>query len=126
MRDAGSIKAWVLAFVLASGLGFGALIGIGCAIGANACPFGETAKETSTDGREIFLRNCAVCHGPQGEGDRGPSLVSGRAAGYTLAELEAKISRGRPFAGMPRYKGELTEQQIRAVAEAVVALREAS
>ncbi|MFP5225560.1 MAG: c-type cytochrome [Actinomycetota bacterium] len=125
-RESGSIKAWVLAFILASGLGFGALIGIGCAIGANACPFQERTPETSTDGREIFLRNCAVCHGIEAEGARGPSLVSGAPATYTLAELEAKISRGRPLAGMPRFRNELSEEQIRAVAEAIITLREES
>lgn len=125
-HDDGGAKVWVLGFVLASGLGFAALIGVGCAIGANACPFGDPPAQQAGDGSELFLRNCAVCHGIEGQGARGPSLVTPPASTYTVAELEAKIARGRPLAGMPRYRSELTATQIRAVAEAVVALREGS
>ena len=35
MSDAGSIKVWVLVFVLLFGVGTVALVGIGCAVGAN-------------------------------------------------------------------------------------------
>lgn len=115
---------WILWFLVASVVGFGALIGIGCAIGANACPFGEAARETSMDGEVIFSRNCAVCHGVDATGGQGgPSLLAEPAVSLTLDELEAKISRGRPFAGMPRFKTELSEAQISAVAGYLVGLR---
>lgn len=124
----GGAKLWVLSFVLACGLGFVGLIGIGCAIGANACPFTDAAPtEQSLDGEVIFTRNCAVCHGIEADGGQGgPSLIAGAPATRTLAELQEKISRGRPFKGMPRFKGELSPAQIEAVARAVIARREAS
>lgn len=116
---------WVLAFLVVSGIGFGALIWIGCAIGANACPFGESRSETSTDGAVIFGNNCAVCHGVDANGtDAGPTLIAGSAAELDLDELEYKIGRGRPFAGMPRFKTELTSEQINAVARYLLGLRE--
>lgn len=115
---------WVLMYLAVSVVGFGALIGIGCAIGANSCLFGEKRTETSTDGATIFARNCALCHGidATGTGD-GPSLVTGEIAALSLADLEYKIGRGRPFAGMPAFKREFSDTQISAVAGYLVQLR---
>lgn len=122
----GAAKAWILAFVAAAGLGLGGLVGIGCLVGANACPFSRPSQRTATDGMTLFLANCALCHGRDGEGMRdAPSLVSGALASLTVGRLEAKISRGRPLAGMPRFRGRLTPEQIRAVADHVASLRRA-
>ena len=114
----------MLAFIAAAGLGLGTLIGVGCAIGANTCPFSSRAPVTTLDGRTLFLANCAVCHGQDGSGTtRAPSLVSGPRAGLTLEELRAKIARGKPLAGMPAFKRSLSPAQINAVARYVVRLR---
>src|SRR6266508_687838 len=108
MMEAGSIRMWLLAFVLLAGAGFGALVGIGCAIGANACPFTKQVAQTSTDGRTLFLANCAVCHGINGEGtNAAPPLRSGEAAMLDLAAVEKKIQKGRPFMGMPAFSKSL-------------------
>jgi mono/diheme cytochrome c family protein len=128
MTEAGSIKMWVLAFVLLAGAGFGALVGIGCAIGANACPFTKQTAQTSTDGRTLYLANCALCHGINGEGTKNaPSLRSGEGGTLDLAAVEKKIEKGRPFFGMPAFskslKGPFTDQQIQAVAKYVLTLR---
>ena len=124
-RDAGLVRVWVLAFVLSAGLGFAALIGIGCVIGANACPFRDDPVITSTDGRTIWLNRCAACHGIEGRGveGAGPSLVTGPATDLTLQELREKIRRGRPFLGMPRFDGDLSPEQIDAAARYVLTLR---
>lgn len=120
MDERGSAKAWVLAFVIATVTGFGALIGIGCAIGANHCLFSKSAPFTSTDGATIYAAQCAHCHGRAGEGGRGPSLLAGEAGALTYDELVAKISKGRPFYGMPAFKfSGLSQEQIEAVARYV-------
>ena len=127
MSEDGRALTWLLAFVAAAGLGFGALVGIGCAIGANACPFTEPDRIATTDGRALWNAKCIHCHGMSGAGtNAGPSLVSGPSGSLTEQDLRAKIARGRPFAGMPRFKGELTDAQIAAVARYVLELREAS
>ena len=124
----GSVKVWVLAFVVTAGVGFGAIVGIGCALGANACPFSKQKAFTSTDGRVIWLAKCAFCHGRDGKGDRGPSLVAGATQGWRpgAPRLTSKIARGKPLAGMPMFKRELTPEQIEAVARYVMQLREAA
>lgn len=126
MNEAGSAKAWILAFVLMAGVGIGGLIGIGCLLGANTCPGKSRPKQTSTNGMELYLTNCAACHGVDGRGARGPSLVSGPLAALPEDELVPKIARGKPLAGMPRFRTVLTETQIRAIAAYVVRLRSAS
>ena len=122
----GSVKMWLLAFVVAAGVGFGTLVGVGCVVNANVCPFGDNQKISATEGREIWIQaSCFACHGAEGQGGRGPSLVTGRPATYTLDELRSKIARGKPLAGMPMFKRELTPAQIEAVARYVIQLREA-
>jgi mono/diheme cytochrome c family protein len=116
MRDAGSARAWVLAFIAFAGIGLGGLIGVGCALNANTCPFRKSAPLTTLDGATIWLARCAFCHGRTGEGDRGPSLVTGRLATLSAEELRATIARGKPLGGMPAFKRELTPAQITAVA----------
>ena len=123
MSERGSVKAWILAFVLMAGLGLGAFIGIGCLVDANTCPGSSPPKQTSTDGETLFLANCAACHGIDGSGSRGPSLISGPGGELSLEELMARISNGKRLAGMPKFEGVLTEEQIQAVAGYVIELR---
>ena len=126
----GSVKVWLLAFVVCAVVGFGALVGIGCGLGANACPFSKSAGITSTDGMTLYDQTCILCHGKDGKGLRGaPSLVDGEAASFSLSELETKIARGKPLAGMPAFSKppyHLSSEQIHAVAQYVLSLREAS
>jgi mono/diheme cytochrome c family protein len=65
--------------------------------------------------RMLFERNCAACHGPQGEGKqigtlKVPSLREGRPATDPDARLLAQIHDGGN--GMPPFKYTLTDEQI--------------
>ncbi|HEX9774881.1 MAG TPA: cytochrome c [Actinomycetota bacterium] len=127
MAETGAIRMWLLALIPALALGFGALVGIGCALGANACPFGADEPFTSTVGSEIWTAQCALCHGVDASGSdrnpRAPSLVTGAAASRSLEELIAEIESGSPGL-MPRFEGKLTDEQIASVARYVIELRE--
>jgi ubiquinol-cytochrome c reductase cytochrome c subunit len=81
----------VLALVIAAGT-------FRDASGARAAPLGQAAAP-SPDIRQIFLSDCAVCHGSSGEGTgRGPSLI-----GVGRASLDYQLSTGRmPLAGVGR------------------------
>ena len=131
MSDIGSIKMWVIGFVVLFAIGTVVLVGIGCGVGANQCPFTKHKAQTSLDGKTLFETNCILCHGINGEGRccDAPSLRTGASTTLTLAQVEAKISEGKPFF-MPAYSkkkhGPLNDQQIRAVAEYVITLRQAS
>src|SRR5205085_3594822 len=96
---------WVLVFVVLFGVGTVALVGIGCAVGANQCPFVKHKAVTSLDGKFLFVEeNCVACHGVKGEGRccDAPPLRSGAATTLTIQQLEAKIANGKPFF-MPAY-----------------------
>src|SRR2546421_12156458 len=65
----------------------------------------------------LFRQHCAVCHGPEGEGktlDDGtkvPSLREGEFKFKTEAEIYNQISNGGN--GMPPFRDQLTERELR-------------
>ena len=75
------------------------------------------------DGRQLYARFCALCHGPEGKGyaaDNAPSLVSSTfLASASDGFLQAGIARGRPGTAMAGYGrivgGPLTPLQIDAI-----------
>lgn len=65
------------------------------------------------DGAAIYAANCAVCHGPEGEGGVGPSLQGVGAHGREpLIEV---VTNGR--GEMPAWAGRLTPEEIGAVVD---------
>jgi mono/diheme cytochrome c family protein len=62
-------------------------------------------------GRNLFLNNCAKCHGENAEGKAGrPSLKSKRIQTATDGELAWLIKNGEAFKGMPGW-GALPEPE---------------
>jgi cytochrome c oxidase cbb3-type subunit 3 len=79
---------------------------------------------TTTDGRELFEKICAQCHGPDGHAsemwkaklgvpDLADPAVQGR---LTDAQIVETITNGSRSGKMPAWKGTLTPAQIDAVA----------
>ncbi len=83
----------------------------------------ETARDAGDAGRgkQIFLENCAACHGPSGvEGRVGASLHDERAR-KSLAAARAWIENPQP--PMPKlYPGTLTRKDVDDVAAYVETL----
>jgi len=77
----------------------------------------SAAKRTKDDtARELYARNCAACHGADGEGKqvgtlRVPPLREGRAVQDPDARLLSQIHDGGN--GMPPFKFTLTDDEIR-------------
>jgi mono/diheme cytochrome c family protein len=82
----------------------------------------ETTRDvTDTSAGEVdpaalYTDECAGCHGPAGEGGVGKQL-SGRTD-LTVEQAEVTIRQGA--GGMPAFEGQLTDEQIEALAEYVV------
>src|SRR5580658_6186323 len=73
-------------------------------LAAAALPL-SSAADTLAEGRQLFLVYCASCHGPYGEGSRGPTLarpVLPRAP--TEEALIKLIEKGIPGTEMPRFQ----------------------
>jgi cytochrome c oxidase cbb3-type subunit 3 len=94
-------------------------VGVGYLVGANNLPGQHVA--TGKTGAEIYAKNCAGCHGRNGEGGslsiKGPAFTpGGPAAGLTFDQRVEKISRGKPLNGMPAWKFRISADDIRKVA----------
>ena len=64
--------------------------------------------------RVRYRRACAVCHGGNGHGGRGPELVSGRwAHGDTDEDLARVIAEGVSGSDMPGFGERFSENQIK-------------
>src|SRR3989441_12199198 len=77
----------------------------------------QTALPSEVDnGRELFIANCAVCHGPDGDSVPGVDLGHGkfkRASSYdNLVEV---IRDGVPGTGMPAFSKDLSDLEMRTI-----------
>lgn len=111
---------WVLAALGTSTVVLGITIYVGSLLGANEFKRPGQTTPVNASGETIYLNNCAACHGPNGEGGRvagAPAFTTGGAlASLTFEQRVAKISRGRPLRGMPAWKFQISEEDIRRVA----------
>ncbi|MEJ6392729.1 cytochrome-c oxidase, cbb3-type subunit III [Gymnodinialimonas sp. 2305UL16-5] len=81
---------------------------------------GQSADETLLEaGAQVFLDNCAACHGDAGQGDRflgAPNLSDAIwLYGGSEADIEETVRHSR-FGVMPAWSGRLSEADIRATA----------
>jgi cytochrome c551 len=110
---------------IAIGLGLAALVlaGAGCGGdddggggGGGGAPATQTAPSNggggaagdATAGAEVFEANCAVCHGPGGEGGNGPDLRADRYRDEQLVESQVVNGGG----GMPAFGDDLSDQEL--------------
>ncbi|QQR40013.1 c-type cytochrome [Devosia rhizoryzae] len=66
-------------------------------------------------GGPVYNDNCAACHGANGEGGAGPSLI-GSAVVKSRSALSFQILYGATDHGMPPFAPVLTDEEIAAVA----------
>ncbi|PLY00614.1 MAG: cytochrome-c oxidase, cbb3-type subunit II [Desulfuromonas sp.] len=69
-------------------------------IGELTNPYAGADHKTMEAWEDLYLTNCAACHGRHHEGDIGPELVG---AAYEDAELFSLIYNGIPEGGMPSF-----------------------
>ncbi len=77
-----------------------------------------------SSGKEIFIKNCAVCHAEKGGGLVGPNLTDDYwIHGGGIKNVFATIKNGVPAKGMITWKNQLNPRQIQEVASFVLSLR---
>jgi len=77
----------------------------------------KQADATLAVGQRVFTANCAVCHGANGEGLRGPALAKGAVvrAFPRVDDEVALVTNG--LDGMPAWGGQLSAAEIDAVVQ---------
>src|SRR6266566_5220685 len=63
----------------------------------------QSSHQGSGSGRQLFMRNCARCHGASGQGKNGPQLA-GKSLGQDA--IEEKVTDGG--SKMPSFKKHLS------------------
>ncbi len=81
---------------------------------ATAASLADQMKPLMAEGATVFSENCAVCHGPNGEGNVGPKL-DGDTWIQTRANIINQVLFGATDHGMPPFIDQLTDEQIAAV-----------
>jgi quinohemoprotein ethanol dehydrogenase len=69
-------------------------------------------------GKEVFADNCSICHGNTGHGGNGGPDLRSMPLAKTQAGAEKQVTNGG--GGMPAFKGQLSEEEIKNVAAYVV------
>ena len=77
-------------------------------------------ESSIAEGRKIYLRQCASCHGPSGKGDGSMALAGGTPSNLTDETWDHGSSDGEIFvvirdgvsSDMESYKDKLTEKQM--------------
>jgi cytochrome c oxidase cbb3-type subunit 3 len=83
-----------------------------------------TDASALNSGKEIFVKNCAVCHAEKGGGLVGPNLTDDYwIHGGGIKNVYATIENGVPAKGMISWKSQLNPRQIQEVASYVLSLR---
>lgn len=85
------------------------VLGMTVALGTLASLSAST--EDSQRGRDLFLRNCAHCHGDDARGDEGPDL-------HDLKKTDARISKiiNQGIKGeMPAFGSKLNDADVKAL-----------
>ena len=94
-----------------------AALAAGCGGGSSGGSTGGGGSGGGTpDGAALFSDKCSGCHGDQGQGGVGPNLQESAKAG-DIDQVIEQITNGG--GGMPAFKGQLSDQQIQAVAQYV-------
>src|SRR5256886_14321662 len=84
------------------------------ALFANEPGGGSGATAKSGPGYDVFLANCARCHGQDGTGGVGPKLAGVVTGASPDAQQEIAVVRDG-LAGMPSFKNDLSAAQIQDV-----------
>lgn len=88
--------------------------------GAQAGPAATPAAQ-APDAAALFQANCASCHGSDRLGGMGPALLPENLERLRRPEALSVIRNGRPATQMPGFADQLSEAEVKALAEYVYA-----
>jgi mono/diheme cytochrome c family protein len=114
-------KALLVAFI-ASGVSLLTAFGVGFFLRTASSKQPESrsiSAETSVQGRQLFVKHCAECHGFNARGDEGSDLHNLRAGDALIRQVITGGIKGE----MPAYGKALSEADVRALTTYLRTLR---
>lgn len=87
---------------------------------ATTAPATAQGQVAESDPATLFAQNCATCHGPQGAGLAGGGAPALAGRGLTAQSVAERMIEGA--AGMPSFRGRLTDVELATLAAYVAAL----
>ncbi len=118
-RTAGLFRVWTLGALLVGTVTFGYFSVDVTPTSDRRNPLPNNAA-TLAQGQQVFMQNCAACHGSGGGGDgplaaslnpRPAALSAPHAANHTDGDIYYWVTRGIPGSAMPAFSGTLSEQE---------------
>ena len=96
----------------------GAIAPVGARRPTERARSGNRSQGNLASGRQVYVQNCARCHGDDAKGKNGPRLV-----GKSLSQdqIEQTVTEGRP-PKMPAFGNQLSPTEVKAVAAYVRSL----
>jgi ubiquinol-cytochrome c reductase cytochrome c subunit len=113
-----ALGGWVAIAAVAAGLAIAAMVTPGLA--ASAPETGNAVRTSAANGADLFLQNCASCHGQQGQGGNGgPPLIGVGAAAADFYLSTGRMPLGAPNQRPVRQQPRFDDAQIQALVEYV-------
>ena len=75
------------------------------------------SAERAAELENLLIQDCGSCHGLQMKGGLGPSLLPRQLQGKNAAYLSAVILHGKAGSAMPPWRGLLSAEEARWIAE---------
>ena len=82
-----------------------------------------TGEADLAEGQELFIRNCAACHGAEGQGGVGPNMTDDYYIhGGTINDIFSTIKYGVPEKGMISWQSQINPSAMQKVASFIMTL----
>lgn len=111
-------KVALIAAPLCLAVALGSIAAVGARRPTGRVRSGHGGHKDSALGRQVYMRDCARCHGADAKGKNGPRLVR---TPLSLNEIEQTVTDGRP-PKMPSFGKQLSSTEVKAVSAYVRSL----
>ncbi len=117
------MRRWLLGLLTVAPVAAAVLVAAGTVAGGAGAPVHQDGGEATDDvGRELYQRDCAVCHGTAGDGTyRGPDITASGAGGVDFVLSTGRMPIEEPSDPTSRSEPSYSPEEIEAIVSYVEA-----
>lgn len=106
----------VLALALVTGAGAAVAAEVGPQARPDTLQLAQAVDQATLmrEGQALYTKECAACHGRNGQGDMGPK-ITGNDTVASVGGIIGQIMQGNEDHGMPAFYDKLNDRQIAAI-----------